>query len=144
MKDPFVEDDLREEYSQNIENMPENLKEHYDYIWLARFGSSEICQFDSEGNENLWTQVRESEKGLNKVYWIPIDSSKKTYGIDGKGKPFRRVAIEFSKKGKEKVFYYILADNPEQSKADKFLVISPEGEVIETEDYQVNPHNKFG
>lgn len=88
--------DLRENFSENLEQMPDSEKEKLDYIWVCVIDGKAFPQFLDNGEELKFATVREEkteETPIEAVYYVPLDPEKDSIGIEDEQrvlKPLRR------------------------------------------------------
>lgn len=89
--------DLRENFSENLEKMPDAEKEKLDYIWVCVVNGKAFPQFLDNGEELKYSTVKEdaekAEHGVEAVYFVPLNEDFTSYGIESQSRdisPLRR------------------------------------------------------
>jgi len=145
VEDPFFEDSSkREEIITNISSMPDSEKQKYSYIWMAELGKNnadKIVQFDTRGNENNYSDVREklNQDEVHALYWVPVEADRTGYGvktadIDSMPGLIRRGYIihNASGGGQDRGYAYRI------KAGEKYLYVSDDGETTVTKDENLN------
>lgn len=136
--------DLRQEYSENAEAIPESERKKVDFFWLAETTNGIIPQYTVMGEENSYTEVREAaERGeLDAFYWVPIDSEAgEAVGVDtidgSEFRAFRRGRKKFHRATLHSVDdrVYVIEIS------GTLLVVNPSGKPFITENSNFHPRD---
>jgi len=137
----LTDGEKRNAYLDNIENLPNIIKQRHKYIWIAFLkDGSEITQIDSKGKEYLFKEVLDAQEAgeLDSVFWIPTTEGKDAIGVrPSEGERivlFRRNALSMGGKHKG-IIYGVGVQKTIKKKNEKMIrFIDSDGNTLDSND----------
>lgn len=136
--------DLRKQFSEEAEAVPERERLKVDFFWVAETSSETITQYDTQGNEQSYSKVREAAESedLEAFYVVPIESDLcDAVGVESlKGESF-----DYFRRGRMRMSMGQLHSTDDRVHAinvnGTFLVIGPSGKPFITENENFHPRD---